>query len=193
MILRRSESRPSAIGERFSTPSVSCRRTWGRLERPRRPSVDSSHSCLWTSSARPISADGSIPKSYGRSCAPTRIQWRARAPRLVSTEPISTRAPIPERPPITSSVTAEDAHTLLKAIYNDVSLPLYARLDAARIAIRHETPTIAASKPLGGPGTDLAKQLEEGRKRAEEFYRRVREEKQRRIDQNAQAIGDNDE
>ena len=117
----------------------------------------------------------------------------ARAPRLVSTEPISTPAPIPERPPITSSVTAEDAHTLLKAIYNDVSLPLYARLDAARIAIRHETPTIAASKPLGGPGTDLAKQLEEGRKRAEEFYRRVREEKQRRIDQNAQAIGDNDE
>jgi hypothetical protein len=66
-------------------------------------------------------------------------------------------------------------------------------LDAARIAIRHETPTIAASKSLGGPGTDLAKQLEEGRKRAAEFHRRVREEKQRRIDQNAQAIRDNDE
>ena len=90
-------------------------------------------------------------------------------------------------------MTAEDAHTLLKGIYNDVSLPLYARLDAARIAIRHETPPIAASKSLGGPGTDLAKQLEEGRKRAEEFYRRVREEKQRRIGENAQAMEDNDE
>ena len=117
----------------------------------------------------------------------------ARTPQLASTEPISKPAPIPEQPPITSSVTAEDAHTLLKRIYNDVSLPLYARLDAARIAIRHETPTIAASKPLGGPGTDLAKQLEEGRKRAEEFYRRVREEKQRRIGENAQAMEDNDE
>ena len=117
----------------------------------------------------------------------------ARTPRLVSTEPMSAPVPIPEHPPVTSSVTAENAHTLLKNIYNDTSLPLYARLDAARIAIRHETPTIAASKPLGGPGTDLARQLEEGRKRAEEFYRRVRVEKQRRIDQNAQAIGDNDE
>jgi hypothetical protein len=90
-------------------------------------------------------------------------------------------------------VTAENAHTLLQRIYNDTSLPLYARLDAARIAIRHETPPIAASKPLGGPGTDLARQLEEGRKRAEEFNRRVLEEKQRRIGENAQAIGDNDE
>ena len=117
----------------------------------------------------------------------------ARAPRLAATEPMSPPAPIPEQPPITSTVTAEDAHTLLKRIYNDVSLPLYARLDAARIAIRHETPPIAASKSLGGPGADLAKQLEEGRKRAEEFYRRVREEKQRRIDQNAQAIGDSEE
>ena len=68
--------------------------------------------------------------------------------------------------------------------YNDTSLPLYARLDAARIAIRHETPTIAASKPLGGLGLDLARQLEEGRKRGEELTRRVLEEKQRRIDQN---------
>ena len=86
-----------------------------------------------------------------------------------------------------------DAHTLLKNIYNDTSLPLYARLDAARIAIRHETPTIAASKPLGGPHTDLPRQLEEGRKRAEELNRRVLEEKQRRIDQNAPAIRENDE
>ena len=107
----------------------------------------------------------------------------ARAPRLAATEPISTPAPIPEQPPIISSVTAENAHTLLKYIYNDTSLPLYARLDAARIAIRHETPTIAASKSLGGP-TDLARQLEEGRKRGEELTRRVLEEKQRRIDQN---------
>jgi hypothetical protein len=90
-------------------------------------------------------------------------------------------------------VTAENAHTLLKNIYNDTSLPLYARLDAARIAIRHETPPIAASKPLGGPHTDLAKQLEEGRKREAEFKRRVLEEKQRRTGQNDQAIGDNDE
>ena len=77
--------------------------------------------------------------------------------------------------------------------YNDTSLPLYARLDAARIAIRHETPTIAASKPLGGPDTDLARRLEEGRKRAAELNQRVLEEKQRRIDQNAQAIRDHDE
>src|SRR6516165_5606742 len=97
----------------------------------------------------------------------------ARTPRLVSTEPIPAPAPIPERPPITSDVTAEDAHTLLKRIYNDTSLPLYARLDAARIAIRHETPPIAASKPLGGPDTDLARKLEEGRKRATELNQRV--------------------
>ena len=90
-------------------------------------------------------------------------------------------------------MTAEDAHTLLKAIYNDVSLPLYAHLDAARIAIRHETPTIAASKPRGGPNTDLARQLEERRKRAAELNQRLLEEKQRRIDQNAQAIRDHDE
>ena len=117
----------------------------------------------------------------------------ARSPRPVSTEPISAPALIPEQPPIISSVTAENAHMLLKNIYNDTSLPLYARLDAARIAIRHETPTIAASKPLGGPHTDLPRQLEEGRKRAEELNRRVLEEKQRRIDQNAPAIRENDE
>jgi hypothetical protein len=116
----------------------------------------------------------------------------ARAPRLAATEPISTPAPIPEQPLITSSVTAENAHTLLKNVYNDTSLPLYARLDAARIAIRHETPTIAASKSLGGP-TDLARQLEEGRKRAEELNRRLLEDKQRRTGQNAQAIRENDE
>jgi hypothetical protein len=67
------------------------------------------------------------------------------------------------------------------------------RSSAARIAIRHETPTIAASKPLGGPNTDLARQLEEGRKPAAELNQRVLEEKQRRINQNAQAIEDNDE
>ena len=116
----------------------------------------------------------------------------ARAPRLAPIEPISTPAPIPEQPPITSTVTAENAHTLLKAIYNDTTLPLYARLDAARIAIRHETPTIAASKSLGGP-TDLAKQLEEGRKRAAELYRRISEEKQHRVGRNAEAIRENDE
>ena len=116
----------------------------------------------------------------------------ARAPRLAATEPISTPAPIPEQPLITSSVTAENAHTLLKNVYNDTSLPLYARLDAARIAIRHETPTIAASKSLGGP-TDLARQLEEGRKRAEELNRRLLEDKQRRTGQNAEAIRENDE
>jgi hypothetical protein len=117
----------------------------------------------------------------------------ARAPRLAPTEPISAPAPIPEQPPITSTVTAENAHTLLKAIYNDTTLPLYARLDAARIAIRHETPTIAASKPLGGPHTDLAKQLEEGRKRGDELIRRMLEEKQHQIDQNVPSDRGNDE
>jgi hypothetical protein len=90
-------------------------------------------------------------------------------------------------------VTAENAHTLLKAIYNDTTLPLYARLDAARIAIRHETPTIAASKPLGGPHTDLARQLEEGRKRANELIRRMLEEKQHQIGQNVPSDRGNDE
>jgi hypothetical protein len=117
----------------------------------------------------------------------------ARAPRPVSNEPISAPAQIPEQPPITSSVTAENAHTLLKNIYNDTSLPLYARLDAARIAIRHETPTIAASRSIGGPDTDLARQLEEGRKRAAELNRRLLEDKQRRTGQNAEAIRENDE
>ena len=117
----------------------------------------------------------------------------ARAPRLASTEPMPAPAPIPEQPPITSSVTAENAYTLLKSIYNDTSLPLYARLDAARIAIRHETPTIAASRSIGGPDTDFARQLEEGRKRAAELNRRLLEDKQRRTGQNAQAIRENDE
>ena len=117
----------------------------------------------------------------------------ARAPRLASTEPMSAPALIPEQPPITSSVTAENAHTLLKNVYNDTSLPLYARLDAARIAIRHETPTIAASRSLGGPDTDLARQLEEGRKRAAELNRRISEEAEQRVGQNAPAIQENDE
>jgi hypothetical protein len=117
----------------------------------------------------------------------------ARAPRSVSTEPIPAPAPTPEQPPIISSVTAEDAHTLLKNIYNDTSLPLYARLDAARIAIRHETPTVAASRSLGGPDTDLAKQLEEGRKRAAALYRRVSEETQHGIGQSAQPVREDNE
>jgi hypothetical protein len=66
-------------------------------------------------------------------------------------------------------------------------------LDAARIAIRHETPTIAASKPLGGPGIDLAKQLEEGHKRGDELIRRMHDEKQDWLGQNAEAIRENDE
>jgi hypothetical protein len=41
--------------------------------------------------------------------------------------------------------------------------------------------------------TDLARQLDEGRKPAAELNQRVLEEKQRRIDQNAQVIEDNDE
>ncbi len=117
----------------------------------------------------------------------------ARAPWLASIEPISAPAPNQEQPPIISSVTAEDAHTLLKKIYNDTSLPLYARLDAARIAIRHETPPIAASKSHGGFDTDLARQLEEGRKRAVELNRRASEEAQHRITQNPRAIRENDE
>ena len=90
----------------------------------------------------------------------------ARVPGLSPTEPTSTPT-IPPAPPITSNVTAEDAHTLLKKIYNDTSLPLYARLDAARIAIKHESPTLTANKIQAGSMTDLAKQVEEGRKRVE--------------------------
>jgi hypothetical protein len=117
----------------------------------------------------------------------------ARAPRPALTEPIAAPTPIQEQPPITSCVTAEDAHTLLKNIYNDTPLPLYARLDAARIAIRHETPTIAASKSVGEFDTDLARKLEEGRKRADELTRRAAEEAQHRVSQNPQSIREKDE
>jgi DNA-directed RNA polymerase subunit L len=98
----------------------------------------------------------------------------ARPPGLPPTEP-PTPPPLTQAPPITSSVTAEDAHSLLKAIYNDTSLPLYARLDAARIAIRHESPTLTANKIQTTSSTDPAKMLEDGRKRvvrmAEEYSR----------------------
>ena len=51
---------------------------------------------------------------------------------------------------------AGDAHSLLVAIYKDVSRPIELRIDAAKAAIRYETPALAAvehstdpDKPIG--------------------------------------------
>jgi hypothetical protein len=61
--------------------------------------------------------------------------------------------------------TAGDGHSLLKAIYADQSLPLYVRMDAARIAIRHETPALAASNSRIEVTVGIADRLERARKR----------------------------
>src|SRR3981081_590423 len=78
-------------------------------------------------------------------------------------------APEPEPASATLSIhfsgTAENAHSLLKAIYADTSLPLHVRMNAARIAIRHETPALAASKTEVGPAVGFAERLERARLR----------------------------
>lgn len=37
-----------------------------------------------------------------------------------------------------------DAHGFLRAVYNSEALPLHVRMDAAKTAIKYETPTLAA-------------------------------------------------
>src|ERR1700752_3736708 len=86
----------------------------------------------------------------------------ARPPGSQATEPLTSASPKPLEPPLTSDVVAENAHTLLKRIYNDTSLPLYARMDAARIAVRFETPTLTATKIEPGPNSDLAERVRRG-------------------------------
>lgn len=45
---------------------------------------------------------------------------------------------------------AGDAHSLLVAIYKDVTRPIELRIDAAKAAIRYETPALAAVELSGG-------------------------------------------
>lgn len=45
---------------------------------------------------------------------------------------------------------AGDAHSLLVAVYKDETLPIDLRLDAAKAAIRYETPALAAVEHSGG-------------------------------------------
>ena len=41
-------------------------------------------------------------------------------------------------------LASADAHSFLRAVYTNEALPLYQRLEAARIAIKHETPVLSA-------------------------------------------------
>src|SRR3982074_214862 len=97
----------------------------------------------------------------------------AETPRQV--KPVGAKAPPsepePEPEPVSATLsihfsgTAENAHSLLKAIYADTSLPLSVRMNAARIAIRHETPALPPSKTEVGPAAGFAERLERARKR----------------------------
>ena len=85
---------------------------------------------------------------------------REPSPKLQTPEPPAVKAPIH------FDGNASDAHSLLRAIYQDTSLPLYARMDAARIAIKHETPTLSASRTEIGAIGDFAERLRDARMRA---------------------------
>src|SRR5262249_23501911 len=60
-----------------------------------------------------------------------------------------------------------DALGFLRAVYNNEGLPLTVRLDAARTAIKYETPSLSAVA-VNDKGPSIAEQLAEGRKRAEQ-------------------------
>lgn len=49
-----------------------------------------------------------------------------------------------ERLRAVGAVAQCDAHGFLRAVYNNEALPLHVRMDAARTAIKYETPTLAA-------------------------------------------------
>lgn len=58
-----------------------------------------------------------------------------------------------------------DALALLRRTYQDESLPLYIRLNAAQVAIKYETPAKATTSVVIGGG-DYAARIERGRARA---------------------------
>jgi hypothetical protein len=59
-----------------------------------------------------------------------------------------------------------DALGFLRAVYNNEALPLHVRLDAARTAIKYETPSLAAVAVQAAKEDTIAEQLAAGRKRA---------------------------
>jgi hypothetical protein len=48
-----------------------------------------------------------------------------------------------------------DAHALLMLVYKDPSLPIDLRMDAAKAAIRYETPALQATELTGANGSSL--------------------------------------
>lgn len=89
----------------------------------------------------------------------------ARSPAIL--EEVLAMATEPSDPAMHSAVMASDAHSLLRAIYCDTSLPLYARVDAARVAIRHEVPMLTAAKVSTGAAAGLAERLRRARERVQ--------------------------
>jgi hypothetical protein len=60
--------------------------------------------------------------------------------------------------------SANGAHDFLRSVYNDETRPLHQRLEAAKAAIKHESPTLASVRVQRGTG--LAERLERARTRA---------------------------
>lgn len=57
-----------------------------------------------------------------------------------------------------AALVVNDAHALLRATYNNVDLPLYQRLDAAKAAIKFEKPAPSAlPDPIGYKLADRVK------------------------------------
>jgi hypothetical protein len=67
-----------------------------------------------------------------------------------------------------------DALGFLRAVYNNEALPLAVRLDAARTAIKYETPSLSAVAVNSIEEPSIAEKLENARKRYEEQQREQR-------------------
>jgi hypothetical protein len=64
-----------------------------------------------------------------------------------------------------AALVVNDAHALLRATYNNLELPLYQRLDAAKAAIKFEKPApSAAPDPIGHK---LAERVKAARQRVQ--------------------------
>src|SRR4051812_31850316 len=70
-----------------------------------------------------------------------------------------------ERLRASGSVAQCDAHGFLRAVYNNEALPLHVRMDAARTAIKYETPTLAAVAVQHSANKGFADRLAEARLR----------------------------
>ena len=66
-----------------------------------------------------------------------------------------------------------DALGFLRAVYNSEALPLAVRLDAARTAIKYETPSLSAVA-VNGENLSIGDKLADARKRYEQQQREAR-------------------